>query len=136
MCADSFWCGRYAGRDHLTAVGRTSWDVTQPFSCCNTGLLMMDHTRNMMIMSIESTDRTNLERQVRCTIIVETLKRNKVKALAYQISDERKNHVRLHDVLELRFGNPVLLDRLTVIQHATEMVDLRKTLRVLTTSNL
>jgi hypothetical protein len=32
---------------------------------------MMDHTRNMMIMSIESTERTYLERQVQRTNVYE-----------------------------------------------------------------
>jgi hypothetical protein len=56
---------RYKGRDHITTMGRCTYDGLQDDTCCTNGLLKTKHTKRFVIMGIESNDLTSKERQVR-----------------------------------------------------------------------
>ncbi|GAQ80107.1 Exostosin family protein [Klebsormidium nitens] len=55
---------RHKGRDHITTMGRCTYDGLQDDTCCTNGLLKTKHTKRFVIMGIESNDLTSQERQV------------------------------------------------------------------------
>ncbi|GAQ89398.1 Exostosin family protein [Klebsormidium nitens] len=55
---------RNKGRDHITTMGHVNFDGLQDDTCCTNGLLKTKHTKNFVIMGIESSVFTGPERQV------------------------------------------------------------------------